>query len=186
MPPVLTEHFFDALYDHVLKGEFAPVLKRCNGPLVVYSGPAIEVLRTTSAIEALLARVRSRLQKNGVSHINIEATESRQSQDGSEVHSLTATFRTGFGGAIGTSMYKVFVRRIEGAPQIELVEIKDSTLPGPGCLTTSHRGKRRAHQKTRSSSMSDRGALAHHWHSRPDPYPTLKTDDRRRRQTAQH
>ena len=149
MPPVLTEQFFSALASHVLRGQRHAVLDRFNAPLAVYSKSSIHVFEDKESVGGFLAGLQARLANVAVASVEVAGLSSDRSETGAEVHSLELNYRSMLGRLIGSTVCKLFVRRIEGAPIIELIELKASTLPGPGCLS-GHGGRRRPREAGRT------------------------------------
>lgn len=171
MPPVLTEHFFDALARQVITGQTQAVLGQFSAPLAVYSDASIYVFEDRDGVERFLASLQARLSRISVASVEVAALESGRSIPGGETHTMELKYVSMFGRTIGRTVCKVFVRRIEGAPLIELIELEASDLPGPGCLS-GHGGHRRptpgAHGPRLGATPGTGGAMGRH-----APVPSL-------------
>ena len=125
MSPELTSEYFRGLSRSLLNGDLAPVLRALRDPLVLYSPDAVIALGDDDNIKRFLRIYRRGLMAEGVKGADAYVQDASRDRLGMECYLVTHTFLDRDGRFVGEEELRYFVRRIEGAPLIEMVEQVD-------------------------------------------------------------
>ncbi len=122
MSPELTSEFFRDLSCGLLDGDLSPVLRAIRAPLVMYAPDAVIALEREESVRLFLRNYRRALLARGAKSAVVQVPEAIRDRFGMESYLVTHTFLEDDGSPIGEEQLRYFVRRIEGAPRIEMVE----------------------------------------------------------------